>query len=276
MNDSLLCGRFALNVRRPLVMGIVNLTDNSFSGDGLAGDASRAIEQGWRMVEEGADLLDIGGESSRPGSEPVPLAVELARVLPVVEGLRDCGVPLSVDTAKPEVMSAVLAAGVDMINDIGALTVPGAVEAVAGSAAAVCLMHMQGESRTMQADPRYGDVVAEVMAFLAERVATAERAGIERARIVVDPGFGFGKTLEHNLALLRHLPRFAELGATLLAGMSRKSMLGLITGRPVTDRLHASIAAALLAAERGAAIVRVHDVMATRDALAVLAALEGI
>jgi dihydropteroate synthase len=275
MNDHLLCGRFTLNVRRPLVMGIVNLTEDSFSGDGLGGDAGRAIEQGWRMVEEGADLLDIGGESSRPGADSVPLEAELARVLPVVEGLRDCGVPLSVDTAKPEVMRAALAAGADMINDIGALMAPEALEAVSASSAAVCLMHMQGRPRTMQADPRYTDVVAEVLAFLAERVGVAERAGIPRTRIVVDPGFGFGKNLDHNLALLRHLPRFSELRTAVLAGISRKSMLGLITGRPVTERLHASVAAALLAAERGAAIVRVHDVTATRDALAVLAAVEG-
>lgn len=257
-------------------MGIVNMTDDSFSGDGVAADVPRAVAQALRLVEEGADILDIGGESSRPGAEPVPAAAELARVLPVIEALRGCGVPLSVDTAKPEVMREALAAGADMINDIDALRSPGALKAVAASDAAICLMHMQGEPRTMQADPRYGDVMDEVMAFLAARVAACEAAGIARERIVIDPGFGFGKTLAHNLALLRQLGRFAELDLPLLAGMSRKSMLGLITGRPVTERLHASVAAALLAAERGAAILRVHDVAATRDALAVLAALEGV
>jgi dihydropteroate synthase len=271
---SLQCGRFVLDLARPRIMGIVNLTDDSFSGDGLRGSAAAAIAQGLRMVEAGADLLDVGGESSRPGAAPVPLQEELDRVLPVIEGLRGCGVPLSVDTVKPDVMVAALAAGADMINDIAALRVPGALEAVAADGrAAVCLMHMQNDPATMQAAPQYGDVVAEVAAFLAERMAACAAAGIGRHRIVIDPGFGFGKTLAHNLALLRRLERFCDLGVPVLVGLSRKSMLGLITGRPVAERCQASVAAALLAVERGAALVRVHDVAATHDALRVLAAL---
>lgn len=254
-------------------MGIVNLTDDSFSGDGLRGQAGHAISQGLRMVEAGADMLDLGAESSRPGAEPVSAGQELVRLLPVLEGLRGCGVPLSVDTAKPEVMRVALAAGADMINDIMALRAPGALEAVAGSAAAVCLMHMQGEPRTMQTAPHYGDVVAEVSDFLSERTAACLAAGIVSERVVIDPGFGFGKTLAHNLALLRHLDRFTATGAPVLAGMSRKSMLGDITGRPLRERMPASVAAALIAVQKGAAIVRVHDTAATCDALAVLTAI---
>jgi dihydropteroate synthase len=267
------CGRFTLDLAQPRIMGILNLTDDSFSGDGLHGQAQAAIAQGLRMAEEGADILDIGGESSRPGAAPVPLQQELERVLPVIEGLRGCGLPLSVDTVKPEVMSAALAVGADMVNDIAALRVPGALAAVAGGSAAVCLMHMQGVPGTMQADPRYGDVVAEVAEFLAERVAACEAAGIARNQIVIDPGFGFGKTLEHNLALLRRLDHFVDLGLPVLVGVSRKSMLGQITGRPVTERVHAGAAVAMLAIQRGAAIVRVHDVAATRDVFRVLAAV---
>lgn len=276
MTTLLQCGRFQVDLARPRIMGIVNLTDDSFSGDGLHGLAANAITQGLRMVEEGAALLDLGAESSRPGAEPVSLQQELDRLLPVVEGLRDCGVPLSVDTVKPEVMRAAVAAGADLINDIAALRAPGALEAAAASpSAGVCLMHMRGEPRTMQADPHYDDVVAEVHAFLMERAVACEAAGIARNRIVIDPGFGFGKTLGHNLALLRHLDRFAGTGLPVLAGISRKSMLGLITGRPVGERVHASVAAALLAVQGGAKIVRVHDVAATRDALAVWQATEG-
>ena len=275
MTTLLHCGRFQLDLSRPLVMGIVNLTDDSFSGDGLHGRAAGAIAQGLRMVEEGAALLDLGAESSRPGAEPVPLQRELDRLMPVIEGLHDCGVPLSIDTVKPEVMRAAVTAGADLINDITALQTPGALEAVATSQAAVCLMHMRGEPRTMQADPHYDDVVEEVRSFLLDRVCACESAGIARRRIVIDPGFGFGKTLGHNLALLRHLDRFVETGLPVLAGLSRKSMLGLITGKPVGERIHGSVAAALLAVQRGARIVRVHDVAATRDALAVWQAIEG-
>lgn len=274
MTQKLQCGRFLLELDRPRIVGIVNLTDDSFSGDGHAGNAAAAVAHGLRLIEEGADMLDIGGESSRPGAASVPLQQELDRVLPVLEGLRECGVPLSVDTAKPAVMRAALAVGVDMINDIDALRAEGALELVAAADCAVCLMHMQGEPHTMQKAPRYDDVVAEVARFLAARVAAAEAAGIARERIVVDPGFGFGKTLEHNLALLRRLDELAPPGIPLLAGLSRKSMLGALTGRPAGERIHASVAAALLAVQRGAALVRVHDVAATRDALILLNAVE--
>jgi dihydropteroate synthase len=268
------CGRHVLNAERPLIMGIVNLSDDSFSGDGLHGNAAAAIEQGRRLIEEGAHILDLGAESSRPGAAPVTAQIEIERLLPVIEALHDCGVALSVDTVKPEVMRAVLAAGADMINDINALRAPGAMELVAASRAAVGLMHMQGEPRTMQENPHYADVVVEVVAFLAERVAVAEAAGIALNRIAVDPGFGFGKTLEHNIELLRRLDELVVPGLPLLVGMSRKSMLGLITGRAAPDRVHAGIAAHVLAVLRGARILRVHDVAATRDAIAVLQAVE--
>ena len=269
------CGRFQMSLERPLLMGIVNVTGDSFSGDGLAADPRRAVVHGLRLVEEGADLLDIGAESSRPGAASVPEAEELRRLIPVLEGLSGCGVPLSVDTLKPGVMRAAVAAGADMINDIAALTAPGALDAVARTGAAVCLMHMQGEPRTMQDDPHYEDVVAEVRNFLALRIEAAEAAGIARARIAVDPGFGFGKRIEHNIALFRDLERILALGYPVLVGVSRKSMLGDITGRPVDQRLSAGVAAALLAAQRGARILRVHDVAATRDALTVWRSLGG-
>lgn len=274
MKKPLSCGRFQLDVSRPLIMGIVNLTDDSFSGDGLRGQLDNAVAQALRMVEAGADLLDLGAESSRPGAVPVSEAQELDRLMPVLIALRDCGRPLSIDTVKPAVMRAALAAGADMINDIAALQAPDALAAVADSPAAICLMHMRGQPQSMQADPHYDDVVAEVAAFLDQRVAACVAAGIARQRIVIDPGFGFGKTLAHNLALLRHLERFVDCGLPVLAGLSRKSMLGQITGRPVGERVHASVAAALLAVEKGATLVRVHDVAATRDALAVLQAIK--
>ena len=256
-------------------MGIVNLTPDSFSGDGLANDAQRAIEHASRQIDAGADLLDLGAESSRPGAIPTSLADELDRLLPVLDGLAGCGVPISVDTYKPEVMVAALAHGAAMINDIYALRMPGALAAVAASDCAVCLMHMQGQPLTMQQQPSYGDVVGEVRDFLVDRVHAALAGGIARERLVLDPGFGFGKTQEHNLQLLRSLEQLSIDGLPLLVGMSRKSMLAAITGRPVGERLAASIAAALLAAERGAAIVRVHDVRETRDALQVWQALVG-
>jgi len=275
MSVSLRCGRYVLDLSQPRIMGIVNLTDDSFSGDGLHGDICRAIDQGLRMVEEGAALLDIGAESTRPGAEPVSAAQELERVLPVLEALSACGVPLSVDTLKPEVMRAALAAGADLINDVAALGAVGALEAVATSTAAVCLMHMQGEPRTMQQAPAYDDVVGEVREFLAARVASCEAAGIGRERILIDPGFGFGKSVAHNYTLLRRLNDFTSIGLPLLAGLSRKSMLGAVTGRIAPDRVYASVAAAVLAVERGARIVRVHDVAATRDGLAVWNAMEN-
>ncbi len=254
-------------------MGVVNITPDSFSDGGRFLDPAAAIAHARKLMEEGADLIDLGAESSRPGAAAVVSAdEELRRLLPGLQGLRD--VPLSVDTVKPEVMRVALGEGAAMINDINALRAPGALAVVAASDAAVCLMHMQGSPGSMQQDPSYGDVVAEVKAFLLERIESVCAAGIAAERVVVDPGFGFGKTLEHNLELLRHLREFAALGVPLLAGWSRKSSLGKITGKPAGERFAASIAAALIAAQNGAAILRVHDVAATRDALLVLAAVE--
>ena len=269
------CGKFDLSLERPLIMGIVNLTPDSFSGDGLAVDTRRAIAHAWTLIEEGAEMLDLGAESSRPGAIPASLEEEMDRLLPVLDALAECGVPISVDTYKPEVMQAAIDHGAAMINDIFALRRPGALEIVAKSNCAVCLMHMQGEPLTMQQSPVYHDVVGEVRGFLAERVAAALTAGIEHRRLVLDPGIGFGKTLEHNLALLAQLEDTAFDGLPILAGISRKSMLGAITGRPVAERLAASIVAALIAAQRGARILRVHDVAATRDALSVWHAVEA-
>jgi dihydropteroate synthase len=272
---TLRCGRFVLALDRPLVMGIVNVTPDSFSDGGRFLDPAAAVAHGRRLVAEGADLIDLGAESTRPGAAPVSAAEELERLLPVLAGLADVPVPISVDTMKPEVMREAIARGAGMVNDIAALRAPGAIEAVAASQAAVCLMHMQGEPRTMQADPRYDDVAREVRDFLQARVDACVAGGIAAERIVVDPGFGFGKTVDHNLALLRQLAVFAGMGAGVLAGWSRKSSLGTITGRPAGERLVPSVTAAVLAVQRGATIVRVHDVAATRDALAVLAAVEG-
>ena len=269
------CGRFKLSLERPLIMGVVNVTPDSFSDGGLHFDSGRAVEHARQLIDEGADLVDVGGESTRPGAAPVDLAEERRRVLPVLKALAGGKVPVSVDTRKPEFMREAIAAGADMVNDVGALAAPGALEVVAASPAAVCLMHMRGEPGTMQANPSYRDVVREVRHYLSGRVAEAEQAGIERERIVADPGFGFGKNLDHNLALLRAFPEFEALGVALLAGLSRKAMLGKITGREVGDRVHASVAAALIAVQNGARIVRVHDVAATRDALAVWSAVKG-
>lgn len=270
----LACGRFRLALGRPLVMGIVNVTPDSFSDGGRFASVEAAVSQAHRLIEEGADILDIGGESTRPGATPVSVADELARVLPVVEDLAVRPIPLSIDTYKPAVMSAALAAGVSMVNDVKALREPGALAVLRDSDAAVCLMHMQGDPQTMQLNPHYQDVVHEVRAFLHERVAACEAAGIDRARLVLDPGFGFGKSRRHNIELLRHLRELAPAGLPLLAGLSRKSVLGKITARSVEERVHSSVAAALVAVYRGAAIVRVHDVGATRDALAVYGAVE--
>jgi len=269
------CGRFKLSLERPLVMGVVNITPDSFSDGGMFADTERAIAHAQRLIGEGVDILDLGGESTRPGAAPVSLEVERRRVLPVLEALASGGVPVAVDTRKPELMREAIAAGAAMINDVTALSGPGALAAVARAPVAVCLMHMQGDPATMQANPDYRDVVREVRDFLAQRVAVAEAAGIARNRIVVDPGFGFGKTVEHNLALLRSLREFTSLGGALLAGLSRKAMLGRLTGREPLERVHASVAAALLAIQNGAHIVRVHDVAATRDALAVWNAVKN-
>lgn len=256
-------------------MGVVNVTPDSFSDGGLHASASDAVSHARRLIEEGADLLDIGGESTRPGAAPVTLDEERRRVLPVLEALAGGGVPVSVDTRKPELMREAVAAGAAMVNDVTALSAPGALDAVAKTTVAVCLMHMQGDPETMQAGPSYRDVVREVRAYLVARAAAAERAGIAPDRIVVDPGFGFGKTLEHNLALLASLRELRLPGVALMVGLSRKAMLGKLTGREPWDRVHASIAAALLAVQNGAQIVRVHDVAATRDALAVWQAVMG-
>lgn len=264
------CGRFRLAMDRPLLMGIVNVTPDSFSDGGRHVDAAAAVEHALRLVEEGAHILDIGGESTRPGADDVSPEEELARVIPVIEALApQLDLPISVDTSKPEVIRAALAAGASMVNDVCALQAEGALAAVSDSDAAVCLMHMQGTPRSMQQAPHYDDVVAEVHRFLAERIFACEMSGIDKRRIVIDPGFGFGKTREHNYALLRALDRFSDLGVAVMAGLSRKSMIGTVTGRAVDERVHGSIAAAVIAAQRGAHILRVHDVAATRDALAV-------
>ncbi len=265
------CNGRALKLDRPRICGILNLTDDSFSGDGLRGDVEAAIARGMMMVTQGADMLDVGAESTRPGAQPVSTDDEIARVVPVIGALaRRVEVPISIDTSKPEVMLAAVAAGAGFINDVYALRREGALDAAAELKIPVCVMHMQGEPGTMQDDPHYDDVVGEVHRFLAERVFACEMAGIEKRRVLVDPGFGFGKTLEHNLALLRALDRFRDLAAGVFAGVSRKAMIGALTGRAAgADRAAGSAAAALVAVQRGAMIVRVHDVAATRDALAV-------
>jgi dihydropteroate synthase len=248
-------------------MGVVNVTPDSFSDGGRYLDANAAVTHARSMIDEGVDLVDVGGESTRPGAAPVSEAEELARILPVVAALRDF--PVSVDTRHPNVMREALAAGAAMINDIEALTAPGALAVAAQSGCAVCLMHKKGDPSTMQEDPHYADVVGEVRAYLAGRIAACEGAGIARDRIVADPGFGFGKTVEHNLTLLKGLPELSSLGVPLLAGWSRKSSLGRITGRDTGERLAGSLAAALLALLGGARILRVHDVKETRDVVLV-------
>ena len=271
LSPFLVCGRYQLSLDRPLVMGVLNVTPDSFSDGGRYLDPGAALERARQMLAEGADIVDIGGESTRPGAAAVEEREELERILPLVEAVAALGAPVSADTRKTVVMRAAIAAGASMINDVSALRGAGALEAIAGAPApvAICLMHMRGEPETMQQDVSYTDVVGEVRAFLAARAALCASAGVAPERIVVDPGFGFGKTVAHNLELLRRLPEFASLGYPVLVGLSRKSTLGALTGRDPGERLPASIAAALSAVARGANIVRAHDVRATVDALKV-------
>jgi dihydropteroate synthase len=268
------CGRYQFNLAQPLVMGIVNVTPDSFSDGGRYFSTAQAIEHGLKLRADGARILDIGGESTRPGSAPVGAAEEIDRIMPVLEGLRDADIALSVDTMKPEVMTAALAAGADMINDVRGLEAPGALRAVADADCGLCLMHMRGLPQTMQVDPVYAQVVEEVAAYLRQRLTAARTAGIDRRRILIDPGFGFGKTLAHNLALFKNLAQLADM-APVLAGVSRKSFLGALTGRATEDRLLPSVIAALLAVQRGASVVRVHDVRETVETLRLCQELAG-
>ncbi len=270
----LLCGKTRLDLTHPVVMGVVNVTPDSFSDGGKFLERSKAVDHARKLIEEGAAILDIGGESTRPGAHLVSVEQELRRVVPVVEALAGTGAVISVDTSKPEVMRAAAAAGAGLINDVRALAMPGALQAAAESGCAVCLMHMQGDPRTMQAAPSYGDVVTEVKAFLVQRAQSCRAAGIPAERISIDPGFGFGKTLEHNAALLRGLDAFGDTGMPLVVGLSRKSMLGKILGRPAGERLYGSLALAVMAAMKGAHIVRAHDVAATVDALKTVSAIQ--
>ncbi|NHQ84944.1 dihydropteroate synthase [Iodobacter sp. HSC-16F04] len=273
--EALQCGRFSLELNRPLVMGILNVTPDSFSDGGHYRQIDAALAHAEKLLDDGADILDIGGESTRPGAAFVPAEEEMNRVIPVIKSLQSLNVPLSIDTRKSAVMRAALDAGVDLVNDIAALEDEGALELLAQSNAAICLMHMQGEPRSMQATPCYQNVVAEVLSYLAARRDAALAAGILHNRLLLDPGFGFGKTLEHNIALFKSLPQMKERLATpLLIGVSRKSMLGQITGQSVAERMPGSIAAALMAAQAGSAVIRVHDVRETVDALKILHALQ--
>jgi dihydropteroate synthase len=261
---------------RPLLMGILNVTPDSFSDGGAWQGVDQALRHALEMVEGGADIIDVGGESTRPGAAEVSIADELDRVLPVIERLRvEVDVPISIDTHKPELMLAAVQAGAGMINDVNALQTEGAFDAALSLRVPVCLMHMQGQPRTMQRQPHYDDVVAAVSDYLVQRAAAMVQAGFRQRDIVLDPGFGFGKTLEHNIELFQAIPRLAELGYPLMVGVSRKSMLGAITGQPTASRIHASVAAAMLAAQSGASILRVHDVKATLDALKVWQALSA-
>jgi len=270
-------GAKTLDLVQPRVMGVLNRTPDSFSDGGRFTGFDAAFVQIEKMVKEGADIVDVGGESTRPGAADVSLQEELERVLPLIERVHArLDVPVSIDTSKPEVMRAAVAAGAVMINDVYALRRPGALETAAGCGAALCLMHMQGEPRTMQENPHYGDVTMEVKAFLEDRAGAAIAAGLPRDRIVLDPGFGFGKDLGHNLALLRRLPELAALGYPILVGLSRKSMIGtLLGGKPMEERLQGSVAAAMIAVQNGASIVRVHDVAPTIEALKIASAVRG-
>jgi dihydropteroate synthase len=271
MRQYLQCGRFGYNLaQRPLVMGILNVTPDSFSDGGRYQALEFAVERAEQMIKDGVDIIDIGGESTRPGSPSVPVDEELRRVMPAIYALRELGYPLSIDTCKPDVMREAIIAGADMINDINGFRAPGAIEAVRDSDCGLCVMHMQGTPQGMQANPDYDDVVADVIAFLRARIDALLAAGVARERITIDPGFGFGKSVEHNYALLRSISRMeGELGLPVLAGLSRKSMIGAVTGRSVEQRLAGSLAGALAAVAQGARIVRAHDVAETVDALKV-------
>ena len=273
---SLDCAGRQLKLDRPRIMGIVNVTPDSFSDGGQHADTEAAVMHGLLLAEQGADMLDIGGESTRPGAQEVSADEEIARVVPVIERLsRKTGIPIGIDTSKPEVMRAAVAAGAGLINDVYALRREGALDAACELGVPIVLMHMQGEPRSMQDAPHYDDVVGEVKRFLADRIFACELAGIPKSRLIVDPGYGFGKNLEHNLDLLARQEELAALGVPLLAGLSRKRMLGEITGREVDKRIPASVAAHLVAAQNGAAILRVHDVEPLRDALALWNAVKA-
>lgn len=271
------CAGKVLDLRYPQVMGILNITPDSFSDGGQFMSPGLAVQRANEMVGQGAAIIDVGGESTRPGAPQVPIEEELARVIPVIEALRnELTVPISIDTSKPEVMRAAVRAGAGMINDVRALRVKGALQTAVELDIPVCLMHMQGEPRTMQHSPHYGDVVAEVKSFLKDRIKTCIESGISRDRLLIDPGFGFGKSLEHNLRLLQGLNEFRDLNVPLLAGFSRKSMIGQILDVPVQERLYGSIALATLALWQGANLVRAHDVRATRDAISIINAIRDI
>jgi dihydropteroate synthase len=271
------CAGKRLDLTRPQVMGILNLTPDSFSDGGSFYSLADAVAKGVELAAQGAAIIDVGGESTRPGAQPVPLAEELARVVPVIEGLRDrLSVPISIDSSKPEVMRAAVAAGAGLINDVMALRTPGALEAAGELQVPVCLMHMQGEPRTMQHAPRYDDVVSEVIGFLSARISECVRAGIARERILVDPGFGFGKNLEHNLRLLKHLSAFLALGVPVVVGMSRKSMIGAALNVPVGERLVGGVTLAAIAVWQGASVVRAHDVGPTVQAVRMCEAVRDV
>ncbi len=275
-SPSLQCGKYSLKLDTPKIMAIINITPDSFSDGGQLASVQQAIEFALRAIEQGAHILDIGGESTRPNAEPVSLDEELSRVIPVIDALaKQVDVPISIDTSKAEVMRAAVAAGATFINDVFALRRDGALEAAAELGVPICLMHMLGSPKTMQSEVHYDDVLVKIRQFLTERIFACEMAGIAKKNIVIDPGFGFGKQLEHNLALLANLDYFTQLGVPVLAGVSRKSMIGQITGRPLKQRVMGSAAAAMIAVQNGARIIRVHDVAETKDALAVLAAVQG-
>jgi dihydropteroate synthase len=268
------CGNYQLDLHRPQVMAILNVTPDSFSDGGQFNAVDKAIDHALQLIADGADIIDIGGESTRPGAVPVSLDQELSRVIPVIEALSQVStVPISIDTYKPEVMRAAIAAGADMVNDVRALQEPGALDIVANSNVAICLMHMQGTPRTMQLAPRYNDVLEEVRQFLIDRYQTALAHGIGKQRILLDPGFGFGKRTVDNIALIQQLARLADIGPPLLVGLSRKAVLGTISGGDVLQRLHSGIAASVICVMNGAKMLRVHDVKATVDALKVVTAV---